>query len=57
MGRSLEKSKANAQGGNNMSRKMGRDSHSNWWAADVSKYIMMTYLITEQGSQRSIVIR
>ena len=32
---SLDKSKANAQEANNMSRKMGRDSQSNWWATDV----------------------
>ena len=31
MSRSQEKSKANAHGENNMSQKMGRDSHSYWW--------------------------
>ena len=58
MSRSLEISKANAKGANNMSGKMGRNSHSNWWATDVSKYIMNDLLtITEQGPQRSRVSR
>ena len=36
---SPEKSKANAQGANIMSRKIGRDSHSNWWATDVTNML------------------
>ena len=39
MPRSLEKSKANAKVANNMSRKMGRDSNSNWWATDASNIL------------------
>ena len=34
-----EKSKANAQGVNNMSPKIGRDLPSNWWANGVSNML------------------
>ena len=37
--RSQKKSKANAQGENNMSPKMGKDLHINWWVTDVSNML------------------